>query len=107
MVVVTMGGVGWQDDALQATLGRDDPWVVIPGSPQRAQRGRLIHLPAQSEFYHPDLIHAADVVVGKLGYSTLAEAWAAGCRSAISRGHAFPSRHRSKPGCGGSCRVDV
>ena len=25
------------------------------------------------EFYHPDLVYAADAVVGKLGYSTIAE----------------------------------
>ncbi len=90
MVVVTMGGIGWQDDALEATLGRDDPWVVIPGSPQRAQHGRVIHLPAQSAFYHPDLIHAADVVVGKLGYSTLAEVWAAGLPFAYITRPRFP-----------------
>ena len=59
-------------------LGRDDPWLVIPGSPQLARDGRVIRLPAHSDFEHPDLIHAADVVVGKLGYSTLAEVWAAG-----------------------------
>ena len=51
---------------------------MIPGSPHRAHDGHIIRLPAQSAFYHPDLIHAADVVVGKLGYSTLAEVWAAG-----------------------------
>ena len=72
------GGVGWRPDALQADLGRDDPWLVIPGSPERTREGRVIRLPARSEFYHPDLIHAADVVVGKLGYSTLAEVSEAG-----------------------------
>jgi len=35
-------------------------------------------LPAKSSFYHPDLVHAADVVVGKVGYSTTAEVYEAG-----------------------------
>ena len=78
MVVVTMGGVGWDDNALHMTRGEDDPWFVIPGSPRHEHHDGVIRLPARSAFYHPDLIHAADVVVGKLGYSTLAEVWAAG-----------------------------
>jgi len=28
--------------------------------------------------YHPDLIHAADIVIGKVGYSTIAEVFEAG-----------------------------
>jgi hypothetical protein len=35
-------------------------------------------LPHRSDLYHPDLVAASDAVVGKLGYSTLAEAHAAG-----------------------------
>ena len=77
MVTITMGGFGWQDGALRVDED-NDPWLVIPGSPKRARQGRAIYLPQHSEFYHPDLIHASDVVVGKLGYSTVAEVWAAG-----------------------------
>lgn len=79
LAMITMGGVDWSYDALAAELtGGDDSWLVIPGSRRRERRGRVIRLPHQSEFFHPDLIHAADAVVGKLGYSTLAEAWSAG-----------------------------
>ena len=35
-------------------------------------------LPAHSEHFHPDLVAASDAVVGKVGYSTLAEVYAAG-----------------------------
>ncbi len=38
----------------------------------------VLRASAASEFFHPDLIQAADVVVGKLGYSTLAEVYNAG-----------------------------
>ena len=88
MVTITMGGFGWQDGALRVDTGgplrdaedaeNNDPWVVIPGNPKRARQGRVIYLPQHSEFYHPDLIHASDAVAGKLGYSTIAEVWAAG-----------------------------
>ena len=82
MVTITMGAFGWQDKVLDVVCGpvneNNDPWVVIPGSPKRARQGRVIYLPQRSEHYHPDLIHASDVVVGKLGYSTIAEVWAAG-----------------------------
>ena len=33
----------------------------------------VLLLPANSDYYHPDLITAADAVIGKAGYSTIAE----------------------------------
>jgi UDP-N-acetylglucosamine:LPS N-acetylglucosamine transferase len=38
----------------------------------------IISLPFHSDFYHPDLVSAADAVVGKVGYSTLSEVYHAG-----------------------------
>jgi hypothetical protein len=38
----------------------------------------LVQLPHHSDFYHPDLVNASDAVVGKVGYSTLAEVDTAG-----------------------------
>jgi len=35
-------------------------------------------LPHQSDLYHPDLVFASDGVIGKAGYSTLAEVYSAG-----------------------------
>ena len=53
--------------------------MVVPGGADRmVTDGRLILLPTHSEFYHPDLIFAADAVIGKAGYSTLAEVYRAG-----------------------------
>lgn len=42
--------------------------------------GAVRLLPHQSDFYHPDLVAASDAVVGKIGYSTLAEVALAGVR---------------------------
>lgn len=44
--------------------------------------GNLLLLPRHSGFYHHDLVAAADAVVGKIGYGTLAET----CRSRIPFG---------------------
>ena len=79
LAVVSMGGVDWSYEAL-ATEPDRELWVVVFGSQTPVRQGRVIRLPHHSEFFHPDLIHAADVVVGKLGYSTLAEVWSAGVR---------------------------
>lgn len=73
MVLVTMGGIPWDHGEDEAPPTDDAPWLVLPGSRRRRVVGRSIHLPHHSDFYHPDLIQAADAVVGKLGYSTLAE----------------------------------
>ena len=39
-------------------------------------------MPAQSTYFHPDLVHSADLVIGKAGYSTLSEVFHAGTRFA-------------------------
>jgi UDP-N-acetylglucosamine:LPS N-acetylglucosamine transferase len=43
-----------------------------------AIRDNLIILPHRSDFYHPDLVNASDAVIGKVGYSTVAEVYHAG-----------------------------
>lgn len=80
LAVVSMGGVGWSYDTLATGPDGHDLWVVAFGSETLVRDRHVIRLPHHSEFFHPDLIHAADVVVGKLGYSTLAEVWSAGVR---------------------------
>jgi UDP-N-acetylglucosamine:LPS N-acetylglucosamine transferase len=52
---------------------------LIPGGAAHLERrGSLALLPHHSDLYHPDLVEASDAVIGKLGYSTLAEAYHAG-----------------------------
>ena len=89
LVVLTMGGVGWSYRGLAAAERHRCAWFAVPGGAERPQRrGRVLLLPFHSELYHPDLVQAADVVVGKLGYSTVAEVYQA--RAAM----AFISRPR-------------
>ncbi|HUK12588.1 MAG TPA: hypothetical protein VLW17_04730 [Thermoanaerobaculaceae bacterium] len=79
LVLLTMGGVRWQHAALDDLAAQRRFAFVVPGAAEQAERrGGLIALPHRSGFHHPDLVRAADAVIGKLGYSTLAEAHAAG-----------------------------
>ncbi|MCI5120422.1 MAG: hypothetical protein D3908_04350 [Candidatus Electrothrix sp. AUS4] len=53
---------------------------VLPGQGGKAMKvdGNLFFLPSDSAIRHPDLIAACDAVIGKVGYSTLAEVYQAG-----------------------------
>jgi hypothetical protein len=77
VILVSTGGIPPQQYPFLGQMTRQRKvYFVIPGASQRRQRQEnLVLLPHHSEFYHPDLIHAADMVVGKLGYSTLAETY--------------------------------
>ncbi|MFO8111448.1 MAG: NUDIX domain-containing protein [Desulfosalsimonadaceae bacterium] len=84
MVLITMGGISGNVPFVRhlAAVGEDICFVVPVASvtvPKEGKRqGNVIFLPHNSAFYHPDLVHAADGVVGKIGYSTLAEVYHAG-----------------------------
>lgn len=78
MILVTMGGI--QEDFSQMGEVRLDEstYVVIPGGSDTIERhGNTIFLPHHSDFYHPDLVHAANAIIGKAGYSTIAETYLA------------------------------
>lgn len=90
MVVVSMGGIPWQFDAVP-NLDGNGPWVVIPGGADELTRmGRAVLLPHRGPVYHPDMMRAADGVVAKLGYSTVAEVYAAGVPLAYVPRDRFP-----------------
>ena len=64
-------------------------FVFAGGVSAYRQEGNLHFLPFESDFFHPDLVHAADLVVGKAGYSMIAEVWAAGVPFAMPCARAF------------------
>ncbi|RME82712.1 MAG: hypothetical protein D6775_10080, partial [Caldilineae bacterium] len=79
VVLLTMGGVPWSYGFVDRLTHHPDTCFVIPGGGDRRERnGNVLMLPRQSGWYHPDLIAASDGVVGKVGYSTLAEVYQAG-----------------------------
>ncbi len=78
-VLITLGGIRGRYAFLEQLKNQPDIYFVIPGGSEQIQiQDNLLLLPHHSDFFHPDLINAADVVVGKVGYSTLAEVYHAG-----------------------------
>ncbi len=78
-VLITMGGIASEHSFLTRLREQSRVYFVIPGSSQSVQiEGHLVLLPHHSHFFHPDLINACDAVIGKLGYSTVAEVYDAG-----------------------------
>lgn len=80
LVLLTMGGGTQSRSAAVAFLEQyDNCMFVLTGNPGVTERqGNLWFLSRSSSVYHPDLVGAANLVVGKLGYSTLAEVYQAG-----------------------------
>jgi UDP:flavonoid glycosyltransferase YjiC (YdhE family) len=91
MALLTMGGVVWDYPFLDLLERHPEMVFVIPGGADRwTRRGNLVLLPHHTPLYHPDLVAAADVVIGKLGYSTLAESYRAGVPLVFVRRPQFP-----------------
>jgi hypothetical protein len=79
LILVSSGGIPMPANVLEALEEPGEINLIMPVDiPEAKRRGRLIFLPHHSPYYHPDLIAACDGVVGKAGYSTVAEVLAAG-----------------------------
>ena len=79
MVLVSMGGVPDRFQFLERLPAVLDAFIVIPGAGDMPRsHEKVIPLPARSGFFHPDLLRAADLLIGKAGYSTIAEAFHTG-----------------------------
>ncbi len=78
-ILITMGGISEKFFFLEELLSQRDIHFIIPGGSDDIKvTDNLVRLPFHSDFFHPDLVNAADAVIGKLGYSTLAEVFHAG-----------------------------
>ena len=91
VVLVTMGGIGG-DGCDISLLQRAGEYVFLLTGQRESlvASGNLRFLPSDCGFFHPDLIGASDLVVGKVGYSTLAEVYAAGVPWACIPRETFP-----------------
>jgi hypothetical protein len=79
MVLITTGGIPQKYGFLDRLSGLRKITFVMPGAGRQMEIvDNLIILPHRSDFYHPDLVNAADAVIGKVGYSTLAEVYHGG-----------------------------
>jgi hypothetical protein len=80
MVLVTMGGSEVEYDFPEDIVRQTGVYFTVLGVDPalRGTRGNLVLLPHHSGLYHPDLVNACDCVVGKVGYSTVAEVYHSG-----------------------------
>jgi len=78
-VLVSMGGIQSRYHFLDRLAEQGDIFFVVPGGSEADERrGNAVLLPHHTPFFYPDLLNACDAVVGKVGYSTVAEAYHAG-----------------------------
>jgi hypothetical protein len=78
LVVVTMGGYGEELPFLDRLRSRGDERFLITGAPTTRRDGNLILFDNNTPLFMPDVLHAADAVVAKLGYGTVSEVWREG-----------------------------
>ena len=79
VVLITTGGIPQRYDFLETLRKLREIKFVMPGAGSEIKiYDNLVILPHHSEFYHPDLVNACDAIIGKVGYSTLAEVYHAG-----------------------------
>jgi UDP:flavonoid glycosyltransferase YjiC (YdhE family) len=90
IVLVSLGGFPCLIPDFEAASAKyPDSIFVVPSDKKRAvRRGNLMFLPQWSELPHADIVHQANALVCKAGYSTLAEGYCAGVPTvAILRDH--------------------
>lgn len=89
VVVLTMGGYGEEMPFLGRLAEMRDVTFLVTGSPATRVSGNLRMYDNATRLYMPHLVRMADAVVGKLGYSTVAEVWAEGRPAAWVTRHDF------------------
>ncbi len=91
LIMVSMGGVGGCEIPTAPLLKRKDLLFLLTGRSRENEFVHNLRFLGQEDvsWYHPDLVAAADLVVGKLGYSTVAEAYQAGASLAYVRREDF------------------
>jgi hypothetical protein len=80
LVLLTMGGSDSKQELLPDVSSLDQVFILPGHTAGNAMvvRDNLRLLPRETTFHHPDLVTASDAVIGKIGYSTLAEVYRAG-----------------------------
>lgn len=79
MVLITTGGIPQSYDFVEKLRPLREISFVLPGAGREPSvQDNVFILPHHSVYYHPDLVNACDAVIGKIGYSTLAEVYQAG-----------------------------
>jgi len=88
-VLITMGGIPEKYHFLPTLKNHKEIHFILPGNYSTSLTEQNVTLLSHhSKFFHPDLVNACDAVIGKLGYSTIAEVFHAGIPMLyLSRSH--------------------
>jgi hypothetical protein len=79
LVLTTVGGMDGCLFPPDQVKRKDAYLFIIPGcGSEPIKEGNILKVPKGPLFYYPDVVAACDAVVGKIGYSTLAEAYNCG-----------------------------
>jgi len=79
LVLVSRGGSIDDLDFLSELKKHKTTQFLFAGGVSEAYQEDNLHLlPFSSNLYHPDLVHAADIVIGKAGYGMISETYASG-----------------------------
>ncbi len=91
VVLVTMGGIAGDTYDIGPLRKAGEYVFLLAGKEEVSlNSGNIRFLPRECRLFHPDLIDASDLVVGKVGYSTLAEVYSAGIPWAYIPKKSFP-----------------
>ncbi len=77
LVLVTMGGIPIDHHKENLFIKSGDIKFLFPiniANPNH-ENENIIFLPHNHSYFHPDLVNASDLVIGKLGYSTVTEVY--------------------------------
>jgi UDP-N-acetylglucosamine:LPS N-acetylglucosamine transferase len=78
VILVTTGGIPQKYSFINKIKEDHNRFYILTGAFSEYERGsNFCLLPHKSAHYFPDLIQSADGIVGKVGYGTVAEVWAA------------------------------
>jgi hypothetical protein len=77
LILITMGGIPIDKIGENNFLIPDNLKFLIPVNNiyNHLSTKNIIYLPHNHPYFHPDLVNASDLVIGKLGYSTIAEVY--------------------------------
>ena len=76
VVLLSVGGLHASDVEHRGFRPPTATTLVVPGAVDRVRAsGSVIWIPTMGGPYHPDLVAASDLVIAKLGYSTVAEVY--------------------------------
>ncbi|MCB1756448.1 MAG: hypothetical protein KDJ38_13055 [Gammaproteobacteria bacterium] len=78
LVLLTQGGIEGETGFLDLLTDNQAVLFLVTGAKKTERHGNVFLMQNDASVYMPDYLNACDAVIGKLGYSTVAETWQAG-----------------------------